>query len=244
MKKTIRFLMAITFAFSLTLFSTGAAQADYHNPPGWDNDPYFTHQTWNFHQIPDDYDEFDNPIFYPEVDDNPYEGLHGMIHDDFFGTAVWHDTWEGRNNVWQYDENSIVDFFVPNSPNPDLTKEVWFQATYYTIDGGQISEDSWIYPEPAESFFDVFFEQVSRDAIEGEPGWYRETWMGTIIPQPELEDFCIFFDGGLDEFGFPIAATVYVDQVDIDTRCVPIPGAIWLLGSGLLGLVGIRRRKV
>ena len=28
-----------------------------------------------------------------------------------------------------------------------------------------------------------------------------------------------------------------------DTNEVPVPGAIWLLGSGLLGLVGVRRRR-
>ena len=28
-----------------------------------------------------------------------------------------------------------------------------------------------------------------------------------------------------------------------DTAAVPIPGAIWLLGSGILGLVGLRKRK-
>ena len=33
-----------------------------------------------------------------------------------------------------------------------------------------------------------------------------------------------------------------VSQVVIDTKCVPIPAAVWLLGSGLLGLIGIRRR--
>ena len=240
MKKTIKFLTAAAFVLGLTLFSIGAAHADYKNPPGWDGNPYFTHQTWNFHETPDAYDEFDNPVFYPEYDDNPY-GIPEMIHDDFLSTAVWHDTWEGRSNVWQYDDTSIVDFFVPNSPNPDLTKEVWFQATYYTTDGGQISEDSWIYPEPAELFPDgvgVSFAQVSREAVDGEAGWYHETWMGTIFPQPELEDFCIFFDDGA---GNP--ATVYLDQVDIDTRCVPIPGAVWLLGSGLIGFAGIRRRS-
>jgi hypothetical protein len=30
----------------------------------------------------------------------------------------------------------------------------------------------------------------------------------------------------------------------IDHRCVPIPSAVWLLGSGLIGLVGLGRRKL
>ena len=32
-------------------------------------------------------------------------------------------------------------------------------------------------------------------------------------------------------------------QIDAIPSNVPIPGAVWLLGSGLLGLVGIRRKK-
>jgi hypothetical protein len=35
----------------------------------------------------------------------------------------------------------------------------------------------------------------------------------------------------------------YVNSVDISNTATPIPGAIWLLGSGLVGLVGIRRRR-
>jgi hypothetical protein len=35
----------------------------------------------------------------------------------------------------------------------------------------------------------------------------------------------------------------YVLQVGL-TNAVPIPGAVWLLGSGILGLIGIRRKKV
>ncbi len=31
---------------------------------------------------------------------------------------------------------------------------------------------------------------------------------------------------------------------NLRTNAVPIPGAIWLLGSGLLGLIGVRRKKV
>ena len=33
------------------------------------------------------------------------------------------------------------------------------------------------------------------------------------------------------------------DGADVGVNAVPVPGAVWLLGSGLLGLVGIRRRR-
>jgi len=35
----------------------------------------------------------------------------------------------------------------------------------------------------------------------------------------------------------------FVDDVDFESRCVPLPGAVWLLGSGLVGLFGIRRKQ-
>ena len=35
----------------------------------------------------------------------------------------------------------------------------------------------------------------------------------------------------------------FVDGVDFESRCVPLPGAVWLLGSGLVGLFGIRRKQ-
>ncbi|MBN2808381.1 MAG: VPLPA-CTERM sorting domain-containing protein [Deltaproteobacteria bacterium] len=37
--------------------------------------------------------------------------------------------------------------------------------------------------------------------------------------------------------------SVGVANDDDNIGAVPIPGAIWLLGSGLLGMVGMRRRK-
>jgi hypothetical protein len=34
-----------------------------------------------------------------------------------------------------------------------------------------------------------------------------------------------------------------VDDIEITGSPVPVPGAVWLLGSGLLGMMGLRRRK-
>lgn len=35
----------------------------------------------------------------------------------------------------------------------------------------------------------------------------------------------------------------FIDNVEVSSMATPIPGAIYLLGSGLVGLIGLRRRK-
>ena len=60
----------------------------------------------------------------------------------------------------------------------------------------------------------------------------------------------IFFDftgsyGEIITTPFQLTRTTNGDDINIiiDFRAVPIPAAVWLLGSGLLGLWGIRRRR-
>jgi hypothetical protein len=35
----------------------------------------------------------------------------------------------------------------------------------------------------------------------------------------------------------------YFAMDNLTTSAVPVPAAVWLLGSGLIGLIGIRRNK-
>jgi len=45
-------------------------------------------------------------------------------------------------------------------------------------------------------------------------------------------------------FNFLNDPSIYhLDNVDVEATPTPIPAAFWLLGSGLMGLVGVRRRK-
>ncbi len=56
------------------------------------------------------------------------------------------------------------------------------------------------------------------------------------------------FDSTVGELTFDNDGNLYtIDNVDnlsiIKLSAVPIPAAIWLFGSGLIGLIGIARRK-
>jgi hypothetical protein len=51
-----------------------------------------------------------------------------------------------------------------------------------------------------------------------------------------------FFDGYEDD-GFTQTLSGTWDSASFQMTPVPVPAAVWLLGSGLLGLVGVARRK-
>ena len=55
--------------------------------------------------------------------------------------------------------------------------------------------------------------------------------------------------GELAQFGFTATATNYrasgvlYDNISFSSSVVPVPGAVWLMMSGLIGLVGVARRR-
>ena len=76
----------------------------------------------------------------------------------------------------------------------------------------------------------------------------------TAISNTDWATFSISLDlsaplleGQLLQFGFNTIGTEYQDSGvyydNINFRPVPVPAALWLFGSGLIGLIGIARRK-
>jgi hypothetical protein len=73
-------------------------------------------------------------------------------------------------------------------------------------------------------------------AFEVRPGQVLEGVMPDPSPNPLLNE-AISLDSGISWFGD--------DGLNIGVRiqAVPVPAAVWLFGSGLVGLIGIARRK-
>ena len=137
----------------------------------------------------------------------------------------------------------------PNIERPNLKKEIWLQYIMYLPIGGTGPEDnalSAFFLEAPElvagnptsagvgTMLSKEWEELEGPGYSG--NWWRVTEEWEIDPQPGRE----FLWLAASAEGGPVTL---IDTIDIQTRCVPIPGAVWLLGSGLIGLIGIRRRK-
>lgn len=62
---------------------------------------------------------------------------------------------------------------------------------------------------------------------------------GVTTYRYNYDDGRYIFQGTPTENGYDLQFRTYYD----DAAVVPIPGAVWLLGSGLIGLLGIRRKQ-
>lgn len=91
------------------------------------------------------------------------------------------------------------------------------------------------------------FTSSSYTAIPGPGGLITEIFSGQ---GPDIKNAALLTALGVptntpfDFFGFSIeSVNGSVVSTDIINTAVPVPAAVWLFGSGLLGLVGIARRK-
>jgi hypothetical protein len=77
---------------------------------------------------------------------------------------------------------------------------------------------------------------------------YNSTTSGaSAVGQPPGNDGNSFFDSTLFGYVFEPTSTFFGSSLDfsmgVGGTVVPVPAAVWLLGSGLVGLWGFRRRK-
>jgi hypothetical protein len=118
----------------------------------------------------------------------------------------------------------------PASYGAYLTYEV-----SYSIDGAaswlSLGTESFLMTDnpdtEADDFFSAGFDLNLQDPAVGDEFWVMIDALD-VDPEPYS--------------GFEPTAGVLANGASLGLNAVPLPGAVWLLGAGLLGLIGLRRK--
>jgi len=220
-----RDLLAMSLAWvALGLVVVGAYADDVPMfQPDWRGQEGTTYQQWTFL-------DNDNPAA-PEVISNDYGDAWADITVKENG-AGWQDyliTAPDRRGVW-VDLDSIV-LEIANRPDPLDYKEIWLQVTYY--------EGSAVPPEitvPGATFLDMVTEDVGPTDPTG-ASWIVQHSRWLIEPNPASETI-ILAPPQTAFFG------ITIDQIVVDTICIPEPATALLLVGGILGgALRLRHRR-
>jgi len=216
MVKRLAALLMLVVAFVIP------AAADDLNPASWRGEADTVFAEWDF---PTEADI--NP------DSSSYFGpswLDTYVWDETGWT--WHDSFEGRQGVWQIDGNGGWD--VANYEPTLGGKNIQIQITYYGDFAGMYSYAEDFIPEYVEETVD-FTVDSTQDLGNG---WTYALLTGEFTTfNPDMEAYYPYASGQT-----PPTGGLYVDQIVIETlHYTPEPATMMLLGIG--GLMVLRRRR-
>jgi hypothetical protein len=210
----------LTFGLLLCVLVVTATAVVDIQPPWWRGQISTTSQVWEFMQP--------TPLV-PIPPDGPAPGGQPPLPStivivDPLGPWIPTDP-SGRMGIWPL--SGRMDVIVDNHNPPNEFKWMWVQLTWQPQDPGEIPILSGFFPEPSPNYPPTIVREEQLPF-----GWYETTYTWRIYPNPPDEKFTI---GG----------TINVDQLVIDTWCVPEPSTLILLGVGAL-VMGIysQRRKL
>lgn len=204
-------------ALTVLALSAPAVLADDLFPPPWRGNPGTTFQHWGFDQPgggPPDHgvnNPFGTPLFTPG---------NGAGWDPV-------DPSGQRTGTYVISQNQTLNFEIPNDGHPGGQKELWLQYVYTTIDG--------IAPTSAVVDYSngVNFTLVSSTPTDLGGGLYHQLDIYSYADCPPGE--LVTLSPGT------VMSPAWIDQVVIDTRCVPGPATFGLMGAA--GLLAARRRR-
>ena len=197
------------------------ARGDDLFPPEWRGGPNSTLQIWEFNTGA-------NPAL-PTSYANPYGTPEATIFGEFnlpMRDTLWLAEDLGHQGVWNI--GGAMSFDIPNDPVLRPFKYIRLQITY---DGGTTPE-----PQPR---IDVYADNGAT-VIESEfvgrvildQTYVHDTYDFVLQPNPSHETIWVQ----------PRYCQIYVDEVVIDTICVPEPSTLVTLLIGAMACVVLRKR--
>jgi len=203
----------LVFAALVAVLAVSTAWAEDLNPPDWRGQENTTYQQWEFG------DDSLSPA--PDYASDPYPlQPPAMDIPDTWPNTVHLAEYLDMGGVWRLESPDDIWVTIQNYENENPLKYIWMQITYAS-EGGT---------PPLVLTNPVYSANIVSDPVLLGEHWYV-TYDITIEPNPPSEVIVIQ----------PDACTTYIDEIVIDTICIPEPVTVCLLGLGALALLRKRR---
>ena len=190
--------------------------ADDVFPPPWRGQEGTTQAVWEFGTS--------DPSPSPDFEFNPYGPSNMNVYAGV--GQEWWDIWGGRQGVWPL--SGTIEVEIPNRQEPRPYKDIWVQVTW----APQAPDTYPLVSETLSGQAGGLINEIQLEpTLEPPPAddfWYHSTYLIHIEPNPAWE--IVRIDGA-----------IMVDQIVIDTICIPEPATMLLLSIG--GLAVLRKKR-
>lgn len=161
--------------------------------------------------------------------------------------------------IWAFDEDTLIGYYATTVDTGAVISERGLSAfksatdgvySYYNslgddiVTGDTSNNSSYTVKMNSKGTVSGYFASLNDDTSVGEAS-LADLADGDVV----LYLYAIDLSGrtaALFDDNTPVASIVLTAEGDVlvsGASAVPVPGAVWLLGSSLLGVVGLRRKK-